>query len=96
VNGTYNEGWGLIVLRVALDRNYIEPEDLYKISCKINEYGLLLRHLESAQGNLSTPMLDYTYRAYGDRDLIYGYRINTAGSSELRSALLHMQQRRHV
>jgi hypothetical protein len=23
VNGTYNEGWGLIVLRVALDRNYI-------------------------------------------------------------------------
>jgi hypothetical protein len=41
-------------------------------------------------------MLDYTYRAYGDRDLIYGYRINTAQNAELRGALLNMQQRRHV
>jgi hypothetical protein len=41
-------------------------------------------------------MLDYTYRAYGDRDLIYGYRINTARSADLRAALLNMQQRRHV
>lgn len=41
-------------------------------------------------------MLDYTYRAYGDRDLIYGYRINTASSPDLRAALLHIQQRRHV
>lgn len=45
VNGTYNEGWGLMLLRVALERKYIQPEDLYKISCKINEYGLLLKHL---------------------------------------------------
>jgi hypothetical protein len=41
-------------------------------------------------------MLDYTYRAYGDRDLIYGYRINTASNPDLRAALLHMQQRRYV
>lgn len=41
-------------------------------------------------------MLDYAYRAYGDRDLIYGYRLNTAQSADLRGALLTMQQRRHV
>ena len=36
LNGTYNESWGLIVLRVALERKYIQDEDLYKISSKIN------------------------------------------------------------
>lgn len=41
-------------------------------------------------------MLDYAYRTYGDRDLQYGYRLCTAQTPELRQALLHMQQRRHV
>lgn len=41
-------------------------------------------------------MLDYTYRTYGDRDLIYGYRMCNANNSELRKALLHIQQRKHV
>jgi hypothetical protein len=96
VNGTYNEGWGLIVLRVALERKYIQPEDLYKISSKINEYGLILKHLESSESDITNPMLDYTYRTYGDRDLIYGYRMINADTKDLRNALLHMQQRKHV
>lgn len=41
-------------------------------------------------------MLDYAYRAYGDRDLIYGYRIAAAYGSPMRMSLLSLQQRRYV
>lgn len=96
MDGSYTQEWGVIVLKVALENDYLEPEELYKIASSINEYGLILEHLQHQNKSLSVPMLDYAYRAYGDRDLIYGYRIAAAYGSPMRMSLLSLQQRRYV
>lgn len=41
-------------------------------------------------------LLDYAYRAYGDVDMVYGYRMLSTSSSNMREALLNIQQRRYV
>ena len=66
------------------------------ISSNINEYGLLLKHLEQAKINLSQPIIDFVYRAYGDKDLIYGFRMITTNNKLLRSSLLNIKQRNYV
>lgn len=96
MNGTFNDSWGLIVLRVALQHGCLNPEELYKVTGKINEWGLLLKHLESSKLEASKTILDYAYRAYGDRDLVFGFRMNSIRSPALRQGLLQIQQRRYV
>jgi hypothetical protein len=41
-------------------------------------------------------ILDYTYRAYGDKDLIYGYRMGISQNCEVQKALCSLQQRKYV
>lgn len=41
-------------------------------------------------------LLDYAYRAYGDQDLLYGYRMLSTNSANMRLALLNIQQRKYV
>ena len=45
---------------------------------------------------MDMPMLDFTYRAYGDKDLVYGHRLSKVTSPSLRLALLKVQQRNYV
>ena len=96
INGSFNDAWGQIVLKVALQRGCLNPEELFKIASRINEWGLLLKHLEESTQESSKTSLDYAYRAYGDHDLVFGFRMNFTRSPCLREALLNIQQRRYV
>jgi len=41
-------------------------------------------------------LLDFVYRAYGDSDLINGYRMLVSDSSEIQKSLALLQQRKYV
>lgn len=41
-------------------------------------------------------LLDYVYRAYGDSDLINGYRMLVSNNPEIQKSLALLQQRKYV
>ena len=45
--GIYNEGWGTILLKIAMQNGFLGPEEIYTIVHRINQWGYLLKHLES-------------------------------------------------
>jgi len=45
------------------------------IATKISEWGLLVEQLEQGKTEEYYVLLDFVYRAYGDSDLINGYRM---------------------
>jgi hypothetical protein len=96
LHGVYNEGWGNILLKVALQNDFLGPEEIYTVVHRINQWAYLLKHLEGAEHQKAAVLLDYAYRAYGDRDLIHGYRMLAVKSSNMRLALLNIQQRCYV
>jgi hypothetical protein len=55
-----------------------------------------MKHLERGEPSRAAPILDFAYRAYGDRDLLSGYRMLAAKSAPLRHSLLNIQQRKYV
>ena len=52
--------------------------------------------MEALDSSHAVVLLDYAYRAYGDNDMVYGYRMLTTTSPNMRSALLNIQQRNYV
>ena len=41
-------------------------------------------------------LLDYVYRAYGDSDLINGYRMMVSNDSDVQRSLALLQQRKYI
>ena len=40
--------------------------------------------MEKIDGSKAVVLLDYAYRAYGDTDLVYGYRMLSSSSANMR------------
>lgn len=55
-----------------------------------------MKEMEQLKPAKAVVLLDYAYRAYGDHDLLYGYRMLSTGSANMREALLNIQQRNYV
>ena len=45
LHGVYNDGWGNILLRIALENDFLGPEELYTVVHRINQWAYLLKHL---------------------------------------------------
>jgi hypothetical protein len=82
--GSYYEGWGNILLNIALERKFLSPEEIYTVVQRINQWGQLLKEMEQVRSDKSSVLLDYAYRAYGDCDLIHGYRMLSTNSANMR------------
>ena len=52
--------------------------------------------MEQVRPEKAVVLLDYAYRAYGDYDPLYGYRMLSTTSGNMREALLNIQQRNYV
>lgn len=50
------------------------------VATKISEWGLLVEQLEKGKTEECYILLDFVYRAYGDNDLINGYRMLVSNS----------------
>ena len=83
-------------MNIALDKKFLSPEEIYTIVQRINQWGLFLKEMEKIDPGKAVVLLDYAYRAYGDTDLVYGYRMLSTTSSNMREALLNIQQRNYV
>lgn len=97
LTGSYNEIWGSVLLKIAIQEfQCLNPNELYMIATKISEWGLLVEQLEKGKSEECYVLLDFVYRAYGDSDLINGYRMLVSDSSEIQKSLALLQQRKYV
>lgn len=97
MTGSYNEIWGSVLLKIAIQEfQCLNANELYMIATKISEWGLLVEQLEKGKTEECYVLLDFVYRAYGDSDLINGYRMLVSDSSEIQKSLALLQQRKYV
>lgn len=97
MTGSYNEIWGSVLLKIAIQEfQCLNANELYMIATKISEWGLLVEQLEKGKTEECYVLLDFVYRAYGDGDLINGYRMLVSDSSEIQKSLALLQQRKYV
>ena len=47
--GTYNEGWGNILLTIALERKFLSPEEMYIVVQRINQWGQMLKEMQHSE-----------------------------------------------
>lgn len=81
MTGSYNEVWGSVLLKSAIDEfQCLNANELYMVATKISEWGLLVEQLEKGKTEECYILLDFVYRAYGDNDLINGYRMLVSNS----------------
>jgi len=80
---------------MAIDFSCLSHEELYFVSTKITEWGSMLKVLEGSNDESSRLILDYLYKLYGDKDILYGYRMGLTNSEETKKSLVYLQQRNY-
>ena len=92
--------WGLALVKMALRKGNLTPEQLYLICSKIGEWGILQNTLENMNLNSKNEesalwLLDNLYSVTSDQDILYGFRMQQTNSKVLKNAFTQLQQREY-
>jgi hypothetical protein len=65
------------------------------VCAKIGEWGLLQNYLEKSPEESAKWVLDEVHRLHGDKDTLYGFRMNLVAEPQLKNSYVHLQQREY-
>lgn len=88
-----NHTWGLALLNIAVST--LTPEQLHIVCAKIGEWGLLQNYLEKSNEESAIWVLDEVHRLHGDKDTLFGFRMNLVTEPLLKNSYVHLQQREY-